>query len=375
MFTPKVLKEIEELRLKDFIKIKSKIKNDNQEILDNNKLLYDKFNKIHTYDGLSQFILKIEQVREELGIQEDIDYEYEYAFNPKFVNQAVKHLNNETFLYKVLKDNLYKNELFNRLNEQYINDFEYDYQELKSIEKEFIKTNNKAKLEKNIKQLDKLYYSQYNPFDKFITWKEYTLYSMTFILLSLSALLLIKLSFNKLIKSSKDKQNLNITESDNQEKTFKLNINGNYIKRFFYSFVIAFLFCNLSQISHLNYYKQKFFKYHFYFDAPNEFSSSNYFISDCDYYLKDDNQNIARNLYSNTYFGTYLDIPDDLYLVSRNWKGIYIPDFFEYKISIVKLIFDNTMKDYLYWLLIGTLIFLAYYIYNKYLKYVKINFS
>ena len=357
---------------KEIKKIKAQIKAENQQILEENKLLNTKFNNIHSYNGLSNFLLDLEIIRDEEGYG-DTDYGNEYAFDPKFTNQAVKYLKKEDFLYKVLKDYKYKKDLLNQIDDNYIVEFEFDYEQIRYIERDFIKTKNKAILENKIKELNKVYYKQYNPIDKFSTISEYSLYSLSFILISLSVVILIKLLINKLIDFTRNK--LNNRNTNNIDKTLKINIKSNQIKKFVYSFSIAFLLCNFLQLTKLNNYKKQYFKCQFYSESPSEYSESVYFIKNSDYYLKDDTPRISINFHSYTYFGNHLDLPEDFYRFSRTWKGIYMFDYFDFRISTLKFLLANTFKDYFYCLIIGTLIFLSQYYYNKYLKHIKINIS
>ena len=257
-------------------------------------------------------------------------------------------------------ENPNKNSLIDEIDTCYKKEKQQDLRHLIKIEKNYLSNNNKAKLEVSIQQLDKLYYSKYNPLDKFTSIKEYTLYSVSLLLIASSILMIVKLAIKRMLKIAKD---LNVKREElSNDKSIYLNINSEYLKKGVYSLILAFLICNYLQLSKLNFFKHQFYKHFFYV---------NYYSFE----QSEEMKNISFDLNANSFFGNEFQIPENLYKVKSSWKGIYIEDFYDYKFKVIELMLKNTLIDYLYWILISSIIMFLYFIYKKYLKRLKINIS
>ena len=105
--------------------------------------------------------------------------------------------------------------------------------------------------------------------------------------------------------------------------------------------------CSFLQLSKLNLYKEKIYATLFYVKVSS--------INNIDYsfHSSDEIGYISSSLESTTYFDKIINLPNNLYEYKTSWKGIYFKDFNEYKFNVLKLILENTLKDYVYWILIG----------------------
>jgi hypothetical protein len=291
-------------------------------------------------------------------------------FNTKYSNKAKSFTHKESILYNLLDENPDEKSLIDKIDLRYKQELKYDLQRLKKIEDHFLLTNNKSKLETDIKQLESKSYSQYNPLDNFITNTEFIFYSLSLILVCISFMMIVKLAITRLLKSCHKKDNTKANREDlSNDNTIYLNINSNQLKKSLFSLILAFTICSFLQLSKLNLYKEKIYATLFY----EKVSSINNI--DYSFHSSDEVGYVGSSFEAYTYFDNHFNLPYNLYEYKSSWKGLYIKDFYDYKFNILKLILENTLKDYVYWILIGLSIFSLQLVYKKYLKRLKINIS
>lgn len=289
-------------------------------------------------------------------------------FNPKFTNTVKTFINKEGVLFNLVNENPNKSSFIDKIDARYKNEIQQDLRHLHNIEKNYLSTKNKSKLEASIQHLDKLYYAKYKPLDNFTSFKEYTLYSVSLLFIAFSIMMIVNSAIKRMLKPNND---LNKKRTDvSVDKSINLNINSKHLKKGSYSFILAFLICSLLQFSKLNSFKQQYYK-HFFYENVSSINNINYYNSN----LNDEVQNISSDLNTTTYFDNDIKISENLYKIKSSWKGIYIEDFYDFKFEVIGLILQNTLIDYFYWVLISTIILFVYFIYKRYLKRLKINIS
>jgi hypothetical protein len=182
--------------------------------------------------------------------------------------------------------------------------------------------------------------------------------------------MIVKLAITRLLKSCHKKDNTKANREDlSNDNTIYLNINSNQLKKSLFSLILAFTICSFLQLSKLNLYKEKIYATLFY----EKVSSINNI--DYSFHSSDEVGYVGSSFEAYTYFDNHFNLPYNLYEYKSSWKGLYIKDFYDYKFNILKLILENTLKDYVYWILIGLSIFSLQLVYKKYLKRLKINIS
>ena len=146
-------------------------------------------------------------------------------FKSEFSNIAKSFTHKESILYNLLDENPCEKSLIDKIDLRYKQELKYDLQRLKKIEHHFLLTNNKSKLETDIKQLESKSYSQYNPLDNFITNTEFIFYSLSLILVCISFMMIVKLAITRLLKSCHKKDNTKANREDlSNDNTIYLNI-------------------------------------------------------------------------------------------------------------------------------------------------------
>ena len=289
-------------------------------------------------------------------------------FNTKFPNNAKSFTQQESVLFTLLDENLDEKSFIDKIDFRYKKELNYDLQQLKKIEYQYLLTYNKSKLEIDIRKLESKSFTQFNPLEKFTTNTEFILYSLSLILVSISFIMIVKYALTRILKFTKRNNNLK-RESLSNDKTINLNISSNQLKNVLFSFILAFAACSFLQLSNLNLYKEKIYATLFY----EKVSSINNI--DYSFHSSDEVGYVSSSLEAYTYFDNHFNLPYNLYKYKSSWKGLYIKDFYDYKLNVLKLILENTLKDSVYWTLIGLGIIFLHFVYKRYLKRLKVNIS